>query len=237
MKLDILVLSAHPDDAELGCGGTMIQAASRGQQVGIIDLTRGELGTRGTVEIRRQEAGNALDIMGLALRENLAFRDAFFINDEAHQLAMIRVIRKYQPEIILAAAPHDRHPDHPRASKLIVEACFLSGLVKVATDLDGAEQDPWRPKALYHYIQSTYLDPDFVVDISDHWETKMKAVKAYKSQFFNGGKDPETYISNPRFLKMIEARAVELGNSIGVDYGEGFLAERNLGIRDFFDLL
>lgn len=237
MKLDILVLSAHPDDAELGCGGTMIQAVARGQQVGIADLTRGELGTRGTVEIRKNEADKSKEIIGLTIRDNLGFRDGFFINDESHQLAMIQLIRKYQPEIVLGAAPNDRHPDHPRASALIIEACFLSGLSRIETKIDGVVQASWRPKALYHYIQSVFINPDFVVDVSDHWETKMKAVKAYHSQFFGGGDEPETYISNPNFLNMVEARGIELGHSIGVKYGEGFLADRNLGVKDLFDLL
>ena len=237
MKLDILVFSAHPDDAELGCGGTIAHAVSKGRKVGVADLTRGELGTRGTVEIRNQEAAESSRILGLSVRENLDFRDGFFMNDEEHQLAMIHVIRKYQPNIVLASAPNDRHPDHPRASDLIVESCFLSGLRKIKTDIDGNEQLPWRPLALYHYIQSVFLTPHFIMDVSAHWETKMEAVRAYESQFFNIGEDPETYISNPQFLSMVEARAIELGHSIGVGYGEGFLTSRNLGVGDLFDLL
>ncbi|GJM28261.1 MAG: bacillithiol biosynthesis deacetylase BshB1 [Cyclobacteriaceae bacterium] len=237
MKLDILVFSAHPDDAELGCGGTIAKAVASGRQVGIADLTRGELGTRGTVEIREKEAAAARDILGLSVRENLGFRDGFFANDESHRLALIELIRKYQPEIVLAAAPNDRHPDHPRASELIVEACFLSGLLRVETDQAGVSQAPWRPAVLYHYIQSVFLTPDFVVDVSQQWDTKMKAINAYVSQFTNGGADPETYISNPRFLRMVEARAIELGHSIGVNYGEGFITNRNLGVGDLFDLI
>ncbi len=237
MKLDILVISAHPDDAELGCGGTIVQAISMGQKVGMVDLTRGELGTRGTVAIRAQEAANSAEILGLTYRSNMGFRDSFFINDEAHQLALINEIRKHQPEIVLAAAPRDRHPDHPRASDLIVEACFLSGLSRINTEFDGKPQMAWRPNVLYHYIQSILVKPDFVVDVSYCWETKMKSIKAYQSQFFGGGDDPETYISNPRFIKMVEARGIELGHSIGVDYGEGFLTDRNLGVKDLFDLL
>jgi bacillithiol biosynthesis deacetylase BshB1 len=189
------------------------------------------------VEIRAREAKTASDILGLAVRENLGFKDGFFVNDQAHQMALIRLIRKYQPEIVLAAAPNDRHPDHPRASKLIVEACFLAGLLRVETELEGNPQQPWRPAALYHYIQSVFLTPSFVVDISGQWEVKMKAIQAYVSQFTSGGDDPETYISNPRFLRMVEARAIELGHSIGVNYGEGFIANRNPGVRDLFDLL
>ena len=237
MKLDILVFSAHPDDAELGCGGTIAQAVYRGQKVGIADLTRGELGTRGTVEIRKQEAAESSRILGLSMRENLGFRDGFFMNNEEHQLAMIQLIRKYQPKIVLASAPDDRHPDHPRASELIVESCFLSGLRQIKTDIEGEDLLPWRPLALYHYIQSVFLTPNFIVDVSEHWETKMDAIRAYESQFFNIGEDPETYISNPQFLSMVESRAIELGHSIGVAYGEGFLANRNLGVKDLFDLL
>jgi len=238
MKLDILVLSAHPDDAELGCGGTIIQASARGQKVGIIDFTRGELGTRGTVAIRDQEAARAAEIMGVAVRENMNFRDGFFVNDEHHQTLLIQKIRKYQPDIVLAAAPVDRHPDHARASELIVEACFLAGLRKIETEDNSSTQEPWRPKALYHFIQSVLLKPDFVVDVSEYWDTKMEAIKAFQSQFFNhSGDEPETYISNPRFLRMVEARGIELGHSIGANYGEGFLTDRNLGVKDLFDLL
>ena len=236
MKLDQLVLSAHPDDAELGCGGALCKAVKSGKQVGIIDLTRGELSTRGTVETRNQESDRARDIMGLVVRENMDFRDGFFINDEHHQRALIQVIRKYQPEIVLAAAPHDRHPDHPRASALIVESCFLSGLTRIESESEGVTQTAWRPKALYHYIQSNFIKPDFILDVSDYWEIKMEAIHAYKSQFFNGD-GPETYISNPNFMKMVEARGVEFGHSIGVKYGEGFLVDRNLGVNDLFDLL
>ncbi len=237
MKLDILVFSAHPDDAELGCGGTVAQAVAAGRKVGIVDLTKGELGTRGTVAIREKEAQAASDILGLTVRENLGFRDGFFTDDETHQMALVRVIRKYRPEIVLAAAPDDRHPDHPRAARLIVTSCFLAGLLRVESEDSGNSQDPWRPSVVYHYIQSIFLTPTFVVDVSSSWEVKMKAIKAFTSQFSNEGDDPETYISNPRFLKMVESRAVELGHSIGVDYGEGFIADRNLGVKDLFDLL
>jgi len=237
MKLDILVFSAHPDDAELGCGGTIAQAVAIGKKVGIADLTRGELGTRGTVEIREQEARAASEVLGLAVRENRGFRDGFFVNDETHQLVMVELVRKYQPEIVLAAAPDDRHPDHPRAANLILESCFLSGLTKIETIHQGIHQEPWRPSVVYHYIQSIYLTPTFVTDVSSHWDTKMKAIRCYGSQFSSGGDDPETYISNPRFMRMVESRAIELGHSIGANYGEGFIANRNLGIKDLFDLL
>ena len=237
MKLDILVFSAHPDDAELGCGGTIIQATAGGQKVGVADLTAGELSTKGTVELRAQEAARASEIMGLAVRENMGFRDGFFTNNEQHQKALIQLIRSYQPDIVLAAAPADRHPDHARASQLIVDACFFSGLLKIQTEVDGNIQQPWRPKALYHFIQSIYLKPDFIVDVSHHWSRKMEAIKAFKSQFSNDSPGPETYISNPQFLKMVEARGVEFGHSIGTIYGEGFLTDRNLGVKDLFDLL
>ena len=237
MKLDILVLSAHPDDAELGCGGTISLAVSTGKKVGLIDLTKGELGTRGTVAIRQQEADESSKILGLSMRENMGFRDAFFKNDEDHQLALIKKIRKFQPDIVLAAAPEDRHPDHPRASELIVEACFLSGLARIETQCQQVNQEAWRPKALYHYIQSVFLNPDFVVDVSEQWPVKIASIQAYQSQFFNHGGGPQTYISNPRFLKMVESRGIELGHSIGVDYGEGFISDRNLGVKSIFDLL
>ena len=237
MKLDILVLSAHPDDAELGCGGVISQAVSNGKKVGIIDLTKGELGTRGTIEIRQQEADKSSEVLGLTIRENMGFRDAFFKNDEDHQMALIKKIRKYQPDIVLAAAPEDRHPDHPRASELIVVSCFLSGLARIETQCQQVNQEAWRPQAIYHYIQSVFLKPDFVVDVSDQWPVKLASIQAYQSQFFNHGEGPETYISNPRFLKMVESRGIELGHSIGVDYGEGFIADRNLGVKNLFDLL
>lgn len=237
MKLDILVFSAHPDDAELGCGGTIVQAVATGKKVGIIDLTKGELGTRGSIAIREKEAQSASEILGLTIRENLGFRDGFFTNDETHQMELIRVIRKYRPDIVLAAAPDDRHPDHPRAAQLIVESCFLAGLIKVISEDSESAQDAWRPSVLYHYIQSIYLTPTFVVDVSSSWETKQKAINAYTSQFSNSGDGPETYISNPRFLRMVEARAIELGHSIGADYGEGFIANRNVGVKHLFDLL
>ena len=237
MKLDILVLSAHPDDAELGCGGTISLAISQGKKVGIIDLTQGELGTRGSVEIRTREAEKSSEILGLSIRENMKFRDAFFTNDQEHRLALIKKIRKFRPEIVLAAAPADRHPDHPRASQLIVESCFFSGLARIETECKHSEQTAWRPQAVYHYIQSVFLTPDFVVDVTGHWDKKMESIQAYQSQFFSDGDGPETYISNPRFLKMVESRGIELGHSIGVDYGEGFLTDRNLGVKSLFDLL
>jgi bacillithiol biosynthesis deacetylase BshB1 len=239
MKLDILVLAAHPDDAELGCGGTIAKHVAAGYKVGIIDFTQGELGTRGTVESRFAEAAEAAKIQGVIVRENLKLRDGFFQNDEAHQMAVIQAIRKYQPEIILANAIRDRHSDHGKAAKLAADSCFLSGLAKIhTTDDDGNKQDPWRPKALYHFIQSIFISPDIIVDISSHWDTKIKAIQSFRTQFFDpGSNEPETYISKPGFLKMIEARAIEFGHAIGAQYGEGFTVTRYPGVKSLFDLL
>lgn len=237
MKLDILALAAHPDDTELGCAGTLLVHIAQGQNVGVVDLTRGELGTRGSAEIRDQEAADSAKLMGLAIRENLGFRDGFFINDESHQLAIIQKIRKFRPEILLVNAPEDRHPDHGRASEVSVTASFLSGLKRIETKDDGKIQEPWRPKAVYHYVQSDYIQPDFIVDISSHWSKKMEAIMAFKSQFFNpNNKEEDTYISSEIFIKSIEARALEFGRTIGAKYGEGFTVDRTLGVDDLFKL-
>jgi len=237
MKLDILALAAHPDDTELGCSGTLLVHIAKGQKVGVIDFTRGELGTRGTPEIRDQEAADSAKLMGLAARENLAFRDGFFVNDEAHQLSVIQKIRKYQPEVLLVNAPADRHPDHGRASELSVRSSFLSGLKNITTEENGIEQEAWRPKAVYHYVQSDYLKPDFIVDISAHWDKKMESIMAFKSQFFDpNSKEPQTYISSELFIKSIEARALEFGRTIGANYGEGFTVDRTIGVDSLFDL-
>lgn len=238
MKLDILVFASHPDDAELGCGGTIAKHTALGDKVGIIDLTRGELGTRGTPETRREEAAQSANILGVSARENLKLRDGFFQNDTESQLVLIQAIRKYQPRIILANAVQDRHIDHGKGASLVYDASFLSGLVKIETfDDEGNNQKPWRPYAVYHYVQSQFIKPDFVVDISAHWEMKMKAVRAFGSQFFNpDSKEPETYISKPGFLKMLEARAIEYGHAIGADYGEGFTVRRLIGVENLFDL-
>jgi bacillithiol biosynthesis deacetylase BshB1 len=238
MKLDILVFAAHPDDAELATAGTILSHVAAGRKVGIVDLTRGELGTRGSVEIRNKEARNASELLGVSIRENMDFADGFFENNKDNNLALIRIIRKYQPEIILTNAIEDRHPDHGNASTLTSRACFLSGLVKIQTSLDGNVQKEWRPKAVYHYIQDRYIKPDFVVDITPYWDKKTEAIKAYKSQFFDpGSHEPETYISKENFFAFVEARAREMGHSIGVSYGEGFTKERQLGVKDLFDLL
>ncbi|MEQ8364884.1 MAG: bacillithiol biosynthesis deacetylase BshB1 [Cyclobacteriaceae bacterium] len=237
MKLDILVLAAHPDDAELGCGGSILKQIASGQKVGIADFTRGELGTRGTVEIREQEADASAKILGLSARENLNFRDGFFANDEAHQKEVIRVIRKYQPDIVLANAIYDRHPDHGKGGELAFQSCFFAGLNKIETEDNGSVQQPWRPRVLYHYIQSQLITPDFVVDVSDHWEKKMESVLAYKSQFHDpDSKEPETYISSQGFLKMLEARGIELGHAIGARYGEGFTVRRTIGVNNLTDI-
>jgi bacillithiol biosynthesis deacetylase BshB1 len=238
MKLDILAIAAHPDDAELGCGGTLAKHAAMGHKVGIIDLTRGELGTRGTPEIRAKEAENASRILGLAVRENLGLPDGFFKNDEAHQRIVIAAIRRYKPEIVITNAVYDRHSDHGRAAQLVADSCFLSGLVKIITTDKGENQFPWRPKAVYHFIQAQLIKPDVVVDITGYWDKKVASYMAFESQMFNPeSKEPNTYISSPEFLKLIEARAVEFGSSVGTQYGEGYTIRRIPGVRLLTDLL
>lgn len=238
IKLDILVMAAHPDDAELSCSGTILAAIAQGKKVGIVDFTRGELGTRGTPEIRLQESADASQIMGLHARENLELADGFFQNDQASQLKLIQVIRRYQPDIVLANALEDRHPDHGKGAKLAIDACFLAGLRQIKTKDSLEEQVAWRPKHLFHYIQDRYLEPDFVLDISAHWDTKEKAIRAFKSQFFDpSSAEPMSYISSPEFLKFIEARSREMGHKIGVTYGEGFQSQRMIGLSDFSALL
>ena len=239
MKLDILVLAAHPDDAEISCAGTIAHHVSLGHKVGIVDFTKGELGTRGTVDIRAAEAAAAANILGVSVRENLGLKDGFFQNDPTHQLVVIKAIRKYQPDIVLANAVFDRHIDHGKGASLAYDACFLSGLIRIETlDDNGKKQDPWRPAAVYHYIQSLYIEPDFIVDISDHWQQKVEALKAFRSQFYDPeSSESETYISSPGFLKMIEARAMDWGYAIGTKYGEGFTTRRYPGVRSLFDLL
>jgi bacillithiol biosynthesis deacetylase BshB1 len=236
MKLDILVLAVHPDDAELGCAGTILKHISLGHKVGIVDFTRGELGTRGTPAIREQEAANASGLLGVSAYENLNLADGFFENDKLHQLAVIQAIRKFQPEIVLANATHDRHSDHGRAAQLAVDSCFLSGLIKIETLENGKPQLAWRPRAMYHYVQSQLMLPDLIVDISGYWDKKMEAIRAYKSQFYDpASKEPESYVSNPHFLRMVEARAIEFGHAIGVKYGEGYTVRRPMGMKSLFD--
>lgn len=237
MKLDLLVLAVHPDDAELGCSGTIIKHIAQGKKVGIIDFTKGELGTRGTIETRMEESKNASDIMGIHARENIGIRDGFFKNDEEHQLEVVKMIRKYQPEIILTNALYDRHPDHGRASDLSNDAIFLSGLRKIETNLDGASQEPWRPRLTLQYIQDTYIKPDIIVDISEQMEQKLDAIRAFKTQFDSPSEDePQTYISTPAFLHSVIARAREMGKNIGAEYGEGFTSRKLLGVDSLFDL-
>lgn len=236
-KLDILVIAAHPDDAELGCSGTIAAHIAKGFKVGIVDLTHGEMGTRGTPEIRLQEAEDAARILGLSARENLGFKDIYFKDDEAHQLELIKVIRKYQPEIVLANAITDRHPDHGKGASLASNACFMSGLRKIETELNGELQKAWRPKFVYHYIQNNYIQPDFIVDISAHWDTKVASIMAFKSQFYDpSSKEPASFISSPEFLPFIESRSREFGHRIMVKYGEGFTVERFIGVDNLFDL-
>lgn len=237
MKLDILAFGAHPDDVELGCAATIAKEISLGKKAGIIDLTRGELGTRGTAEIRDQEAAKAAEILQISVRENLNFRDGFFRNDEAHQLEIIRMLRKYQPDVVLCNAIDDRHIDHPKGSQLVSDACFLSGLLKIETEHEGVKQQPWRPKQVYHYMQWKNIEPDFVVDVTDFMEIKKAAILAYGSQFYNPDtKEPETPITSKNFLDSVSYRAQDLGRLVGVGYAEGFTAERYLAVNSLGDL-
>lgn len=238
MQVDILVLAAHPDDAELACSGTILKHLSLGDKVAIVDLTQGERGTRGTPETRKAEAAAASKIMGITARENLGLPDCFFENSYEHQLKVIYAIRKYKPQIVLCNAIDDRHPDHGRAAKLASDACFLAGLRKIETMDGNTPQEAWRPKVVYHYIQDRYIKPDFVVDVSEFMETKMEAIKAYKTQFYDPASDePSTYIASADFLESITARARELGKVIGAQYGEGFTTERLPGVESLFDLV
>lgn len=241
MKLDILAIGVHPDDVELGCSGTLINEIRNGKKVGIIDLTQGELGTRGTVETRYAEAAKAAEILGIHVRENLKMRDGFFKNDEEHLLLLITALRKYQPQIVLANALEDRHPDHGRAGKLIADACFLAGLVKIETKGENGElQGRWRPVQVLHYIQDRLLEPDIIIDISDVFEQRMQSVAAYSTQFFNADDASgqlQTYISSPEFYESVVARARLLGKRIGVKYAEGFTSEKALGIKNLDALI
>ena len=237
MKLDILAFGAHPDDVELGCSGTIAKEVSLGKKVGIIDLTRGELGTRGSVEIRNSESAKASEILGVVVRENLDMRDGFFVNDETHQLKVIEMIRKYQPEIVLCNAITDRHIDHGKGSKLVSDACFLSGLRQIKTELNGETQEAWRPKVVYHYIQWQNIEPDFVVDISEFMDKKMDSVLAYGSQFYDpNSKEPVSPITSKNFLDSVKYRAQDLGRLVGVEYAEGFTTERYLAVNSLGDL-
>lgn len=238
MKLDILVFGAHPDDAELGAGATIAKEVANGKKVGVVDLTRGELGSRGTAEIREKEAMASAEILGLAVRENLGFADAFFENNKEHQLEIIKMIRKYRPEIVLCNAIDDRHIDHGKGSKLVSDSCFLSGLLKIETEINGKKQEKWRPKNVYHYIQWKNIEPDFVVDVTGFIDIKVKSVLAYGTQFFDKKSDaPKTPISSKNFLDSVTYRARDLGRLIGVEHAEGFTVERYAAVNSISDLI
>ncbi len=239
MKLDVLAIGAHPDDVELGCSGTLINEIKKGKKVGILDLTQGELGTRGTIETRYAEAAAAANIMGITVRENLKMRDGFFKNDEEHQMQLIKALRKYQPEIVIGNIIEDRHPDHGRAGWLIYDACFFSGLHQVKTfDDDKKEQEKWRPKMLLHYIQDRFYEPDIILDISYVWEQRMETIRAYKTQFYSAdSNEPQSYLSNPEFIEALASRARLLGKRIGVKYGEGFVSKKSIGINGLDSLI
>jgi bacillithiol biosynthesis deacetylase BshB1 len=236
-ELDILAFAAHPDDVELGCSGTLYKHVLKGYKVGIIDLTRGELGTRGSVELRNKEAEASSKVLGVSVRENLDFADGFFQNDKTHQLEIIKVIRKYRPKIVLANSISDRHIDHGRAAALVADAAFLSGLAKIETHIDGKAQQAWRPQAVYHYIQDYYLKPDFAVDITETFDKKIESILCFSSQFYNPkSNEPETPISSKDFLNFVEARAREFGRPIQAKFAEGFKTARYVGVNDLFDL-
>lgn len=239
MKLDVLALGAHPDDVEMSCAGTLLAAAAAGKKIGIVDFTRGELGTRGTPVVRAREAAAASEVLGLSARENLGLPDGFFRNDREHQLPLIQAVRRYQPDVVLANAIRDRHPDHGRAAELARDACWLAGLRKIETlGDDGQPQAPWRPRVLYHYIQDQYITPAFVVDITAHWPKKWASIQAYKSQFFDPeSEEPSTYLTSLEFSKFLEARARDVGHLIGAEFGEGFTAHRPVGVGEIGLLL
>jgi bacillithiol biosynthesis deacetylase BshB1 len=238
MKLDILAIGVHPDDVELSCAGTILKHIELGKTVGILDLTLGELGTRGNATIRTQEAMRAASILGVSVREQLNMADGFFENNETNQRSIIEVIRKYQPELILCNAISDRHPDHGRAAKLTTDACFYSGLLKVETTENNAIQKPWRPKTVYHYIQDNFMEPDFVIDVTAYNDKKMESIMAYSSQFFDpNSKEPQTPISSKNFIDYINAKARLFGRSINVDFAEGFTVNRYMGVNNLFDLV
>jgi len=238
MKLDILVFGAHPDDVELSCGATIAKEISLGKKVGIIDLTRGEMGTRGSAEVRDEEAAAAAKILGVTVRENLRFRDGFFVNDETHQLEVIKAVRKFRPDVVICNAVDDRHIDHGKGSKLVSDACFLSGLRRIETAVEGIAQQAWRPKTVYHYIQWKNLTPDFVVDVTGFMDVKVDSLMAYKSQFYDPkSTEPVTPIATKNFRDSILYRAADLGRLINTEYAEGFTAERYVAVNSLGDLI
>jgi bacillithiol biosynthesis deacetylase BshB1 len=238
MKLDLLAIGVHPDDVEISAGGTVIRHVQLGKKVGVLHLTKGELGTRGSAAIRLKEAAASATLMGVAVNDNLGMADGFFRNDKEHQLKIIQRIRLYRPAVVICNALYDRHPDHGRSSSLVSEACFYAGLAKIKTLDKGKPQEAWRPLAVYHYIQDRQMKPDLVVDISGQMDMKMAAIKAYRSQFFDpSSKAPATYISTPEFLESIRNRNAEWGRIIGVKHAEGFMAERYPGVSSLFDLI
>ncbi|MBL7774331.1 MAG: bacillithiol biosynthesis deacetylase BshB1 [Chitinophagaceae bacterium] len=238
MKLDILAIGAHPDDVELACSGILILHKQLGYKTGVIDLTRGELGTRGTAETRDIESAKAAEILGLDMRMNLRFRDGFFQNDETHQLALMKMIRKYQPNIVLINAPHDRHPDHGKGAALAKDTCFLAGLSKIETELDGENQKAWRPKRVFHYIQDIHIEPHIIIDVTPVFEQRMESIRAYASQFYNENYDgPKTYISSNNFMNYIESRCRDFGKRIGTEYGEGLVTTAGFGLKSFDDMV
>ncbi len=242
IKLDVLVFAAHPDDAELSCSGIIASLVDEGKKVGMVDFTQGELGTRGTPEIRAQEATRSAEILGLTLRENMGFEDGFFENNREHQIKLIEIIRRYQPDIVLANAPEDRHIDHSRGASLAKSAYFLSGLKKIITySASGQVEEAWRPQALYHYIQDYYLEPSLVVDISPYWEKKLESIQAFSSQFYHpdhsSDQEPRTPISSKDFIQFLEGRAREMGRMIGVEFGEGLIKATPPGVKSLYDLI
>ena len=238
MKLDILAIGVHPDDVELGCGGTLMKQIALGYKVGICDLTRGELGTRGTAETRKEEAAAAAVIMGIDIRENLGFEDGFYTNDKQHQLQLMRIIRHYRPDVVFTNAVCDRHPDHGKTAEFTRHVCFLSGLPKIETDMNGVQQAAHRPRAVYHYIQAQHIEPHFVIDVSPYFERKMQAILAYKTQFYDpDSAEPNTFISSPQFLEFTKARAIHFGYPCGFQYGEGFTLSRSPGVGDVLSLV
>lgn len=237
MKLDILAFGAHPDDVEISAGGTLAYQSSLGHSCGIIDLTKGDLGTRGTPEIRMKEAADAGEILGVKTRENLGFKDGFFLNDSDHQMEIIKMIRKYQPEILISNAPTDRHPDHGKGSELVKIASFLSGLRRIETKLNGEIQQPYRPRLILQYIQFQNLSPQIILNIGDKMDVKMKSIMAYKSQFYDpNSNEPKTVISSENFMESLRYRSRDMGRLIGVDYAEGFLSPQDIGTDDIMNL-